>query len=106
MVPAQQRLGADDAVAVRRHDRLVVNIERLFVERPAQFLLEKAAVVELDIHRRLEMRDTAALLFLGGAKREISPAHQVVAALRVARRVREAGRHADLHHLIVDPERP
>ena len=80
MGPAQQRLGADDAGAVGRDDRLVMHVERLVVERAPQLLFEEAAVVELDIHRRLEMRDAAALLLLGGAKRQIGAAHQLVAA--------------------------
>src|SRR6185369_4645674 len=42
----------------------------------------------------------------GGAEREIGTAYQLVAALGVARRMREARRDANLHHLLVDPERP
>ena len=106
MGPAQQRFGADDAGAVGRHDRLVMHVERLVLERAPQLLFEEAAVVELDIHRRLEMRDAAALLLLGGAEREVGPAHQLVARLRVARRVSKPRRDADLHRLLVDPERP
>ena len=47
-----------------------------------------------------------ALLFLGGAERKAGPAHQFVARLCVVGRVGEARRDADLHHLILDPERP
>src|SRR5206468_3906417 len=50
--------------------------------------------------------DAAALLLFGGAERKIGTAHQLVTALAVARRMREARRDANLHHLLVDPERP
>jgi hypothetical protein len=36
VVPAHQRLGADDAAGAQVHDRLVLHVQRLVGDRPAQ----------------------------------------------------------------------
>ena len=105
MSPAQQSLGADDARAVRRHDRLVVHVEGLIVDRTLELALNEAAVVEVGVHRWREDDESAALGAFGGAERKVGTTVEIVAAQRVLRRMRNAGGDVDLHGLIVHPER-
>ena len=60
-------------------------------------------LVELDLHRAFKAHNAAALLLFGGAERQIDTAHQVVAVLGVAWRMRQTHRDADLHGLLIAP---
>ena len=91
--------------AVRRHDRLIVQIQLIGGERARQFAVHEFLVGGHGVDRALETDDRAGAFLGGRAQREPGPARELAAGVGMARRLREAGMRADPHHGI-DPMRP
>ncbi len=68
--PARQRFDADHAAAVGGDDRLIVNVERLLLDRGFEFAQEKAALGMLLVNLRHKAPHRAAAAALGGAQRQ------------------------------------
>jgi hypothetical protein len=95
MVPAHQRLDADDMVVRRAHHWLVVDLELVLLQRVVEVFLEQAAVGSGLEQVRAEEAEPAAPAALGSIERKVGVAHEAVAVITVERRNRDADRRAD-----------
>ena len=95
MRPPHQRLHADDAAAVGRVDRLVVQRELVAQDRMAQVVLDDLLHAQRVVHGALEEAEAVPALALGLVEGGVGEAHQHVVALAVLRRQRDPDRHAD-----------
>ena len=98
LLPAQQRLGADDAAAGEVDLRLVVQRELAALERAAQVGLGRQAAAHALVHLRAEELVVAAPRFLGVVHRGVGVAHQRLRGVAVVgiERDADAGRHVQL----------
>ena len=85
MVPAHQRLEADDLAAAQRDDRLVVELELVAVERVAQLALDLEAAHGPRPHLRVEDLAAAAAALLRPVHRGVGVADQQLGVDRLAR---------------------
>ena len=105
MLPAQQRLGADDAAARQVELRLVVDDELVLVERRAQAILERDAPLDRGVHvLGVEVEAVAAAL-LGVVHRGVGALEQRLGVLRVAREGGDADAAADRGALLAELQR-
>ena len=86
MVPAQQRLAADDPVVADVDQRLVVQLELAAHERLAQVDLQRAARLHARVHLRLEEAVGAAAVGLGAVQRHVGVLQQLIRLGAVVRR--------------------
>ena len=89
MVPAQQRLEAEDRARSEVGERLVVDLELASADRQAQVGFELAALAQRLVHRRLVEAGEAAALRLGAVERHVGILDEV------ARRVGVGGEDGD-----------
>ena len=102
MIPAQQRLEGDDAIAGDVADRLVVGLEFVALQRRAQIHLQQPPRLRARIHAGLEEAIGAAAVRLGAVQREVGVLQQLVRIVAVLRRQRDADRDADHDLMVVD----
>ncbi len=89
MVPAKQRLDADDSLALELEHRLVDERELLAGERVAEVCLELHPVLRGSLHRRVEHRVAVLAQGLRLVQRQVGVLQQLLGA------VGKAGRNAD-----------
>src|SRR5947199_9524895 len=77
-MPAQQRLARQDAARADVEDRLVIEIERLFLDCGTQVELERAAGLRTSLHFGFEPAPGAAVLGLGAVKRHIGVLQELI----------------------------
>ncbi len=104
MVPADQRLEADQALVGGVDQRLVEQAELLGLDAGAHVLLELEPVLGLVLHVGVEEAAGAAALVLRLVEREIGLLDEVVDALAVDRAEGAADRDADPDLGLVDVE--
>ena len=92
MIPAQERLEADDARAVRLDDRLVMELQLSPVDRGIEGLLDPMAGHQLRIHLRREELERVRALILGAIHRDVCGAQQGLAVGSVAGVQRDSDR--------------
>ena len=92
VLPAQQRLDADQREVVEAVDRLVVQHELVLFERRAQVELELVAVLDVGAHLRVEHRVAVLAGGLGLVQRHVRVAQQIVGVLAVPDGDAHAGR--------------
>ncbi len=76
--PSRQCFDADDPRTVRRHDRLVVDVDIFACKRALELALQFAAIVEFQVHARIENNQAAAAAAFRNPQREIRATDQVV----------------------------
>ena len=77
VVPTRQRFEPGDVERAEVHDRLVHHLDLARAERDPQFCLERQALLDDDLHRRLELQQPPAALVLGGVQGDVGVAQQV-----------------------------
>src|SRR5690606_30974100 len=102
MVPADQRLEADEALVGGIDQRLIVEPELLEDQGLAKILFEPEPVLRLILHVGAEIAAFAAPLRLGLIEGEVGLLDEVVDALAVDRAEGAADRHADADLDLVD----
>ena len=102
MLPAQQRLIADDPLGLRADDGLIGDEELVGGKRVAQIVLELLAALRAGEHFGAEEAVDAAPVALGGIEREIGVAHQRLGVMPVLGRDRDADRAADADRRALD----
>jgi hypothetical protein len=105
MAPARQGLGTDRTARERVHDRLVVHLELMTLERQPQFSFQHRSGAQRIAHAGVIKRQIVAAPVLGGVHRQVRVAQQrfdVLAVLRIKAHP-HAGRHA--HALPMDEDR-
>ena len=95
MVPARQRLDADDLFAARIHDRLVGGGEPVVLDGVEQVAFEEFAVGQIGVHRRVVDAGAVAALVLGAIERHVGVAQNVGGIAGAAVDHRNADRGAD-----------
>ena len=102
MVPAQQRLEGDYAIAGDVADGLVVRLEFVALERRPHIHFQQAPRLRARVHAGLEEAIGAAAVGLGAVQREVGVLQQLVGIAAVLRRQRDADRDADHDLMVVD----
>ena len=95
MVPARQRLDADDLFAARIHDRLVGGGEPVVLDGVEQVAFEELAVGQVGVHRRVVDAGAVAAFVLGAIERHVGVAQNVGGVAGAAVDRRNADRGAD-----------
>ena len=102
MVPARQRLDADDIVAAGVDDRLIGRGQLAALDRVQQIAFEQLAVRQIGIHRRVIDAGAVAALVLGAIERHVGVTQNVGCIAGVAIENRDADRGADDDVIAVD----
>ena len=76
VVPAQQRLVADDLARGQAHHRLEIRLELVLLQRLAQLAFQREHVDRLALHRRVEQHVAFAAERLGAVQRGVGIAQQ------------------------------
>ncbi len=105
MLPADERLEADDLGAFERHDRLVVDAQLSPFERRAQVALELDPLQGLGTHGRLEERVSLGGVALRADHGDLGFAKQLVWRRSPGLRQRDAHRRTDEPLAVVERER-
>ena len=100
MLPAHQRLEADDLAADARL-RLIVQGQFVALDRRSQFLLQHAPLAQPLVHVGLEEAERAAALRLGAVERGVGVADQRGGVGAVDREDRDADAEAGAHRMAV-----
>ena len=95
MVPARQRLDADDLFAARIHDRLIGCGEPIVLDGVEQVAFEELAVGQVGVHGRVVDAGAVAALVLGAVERHVGVAQNVGGVAGAAVDRRNADRGAD-----------
>ena len=95
MIPARQRLDADDLFAARIDDRLVGGGEPVVLDGVEQIAFEQLAVGQVGVHRRVVDAGAVAALVLGAIERHVGVAQNVGGVAGAAVDHRNADRGAD-----------
>ena len=95
MVPARQRLDADDLFAAGIHDRLVGGGEAVVLDGVEQVAFEELSVGQVGVHRRVVDAGAVAALVLGAIERHVGVAQNVGGVAGAAVDRRDADRGAD-----------
>lgn len=77
VLPAHQRLQADDPAVRQAHDRLIVHRELLALDGTAQFSLQREARHGAGVHTRVEHGPAGLAPILGGIHRHVGLAQQL-----------------------------
>src|SRR5690348_13218783 len=99
MAPPRQRLEPDDRQRIAGELRLVVNLERIVVERPAQTAFQQAVLVDGPRHLRVEEAERPAPRRLGAVKGDVRMFEQGVSIVTVSRIQRDTDTGAHTHLL-------
>ena len=105
VIPAQQRLHADQVLGVSSEKRLIDELELVAGgKRVAQFRLDGAAALDRRVHLVLEDAEAVAALELGAIERDIRLADELGPVHARLGRDRHADRHADERRAVEDVE--
>ena len=85
VVPARERLEADDLAGRDRGLRLIVDFQLVVLDRLAQLLRQDAALAHRFVHVGGEEADARAALLLGAVEREVGVGEQLARVFAVAR---------------------
>ena len=105
VVPAQQRLGADDRAVVDAHHRLVVQAQRVVGERRAQRGLERVLAQPVLGQVRVEELVGVAAEVLGAVHRDVGVLQQLLRIVGVVGIHGDADRRRDVDVVLLDLER-
>jgi hypothetical protein len=78
VLPAHERLHADDAPRLEVDERLVAQRELLLAHRPAQFVGQRDAIAHLDVHLGMERGRLRLALALGHVHGDVGVAEQLL----------------------------
>ena len=105
MVPAHQRLAADDRAGGKLDERLVVDLQLAGLQRGAQVELQLPVLAGAGIHLRLEEAEGALAVGLGAVERHVGVLEQLVGLIAVAGRDGDADAGAGGDDVAVEIER-
>ena len=105
VVPAQQRLGADDRLVGDADDRLIVKLERILLDRNAQCLFQRVLIEPVRGHVGIEELVGVAAKLLGAVHRHVGVLEQAFRIVAVVRINRDTDRRRHVDIVLLDLER-
>ena len=105
IVPAQQRLGADDRAIGDTHDGLVMQPQRVFLDRGAQRAFQRVLLEAVLGKIRVEELVGVAAEFLRPVHRDVGVLEQALGIVAVVRVHGNADRRGDVDVVLLDLER-
>ena len=105
VLPAGQRLEADDLAGRDRSLRLVVDLQLVVLDRLGELLRKNAALADRLVHVRREEAGAGASVLLGAVEREVGVGEKLADVVPVARIERDADGQSDVERLAGEKHR-